>query len=106
MVSTFAVTASGAVVLAATEELLARRRALREAGVDYTGEARALGLSLGRYGEKPSLWDVGRCGFTYTGHIYRGISTFNDMPSRYIATGNTWHVLDHMYLSHSSIQCP
>ena len=45
MVSTFAVTASGAVVLAATEELLARRAALKEADAPL--------------GPEPSLWDVG-----------------------------------------------
>jgi len=66
MVSTFAVTASGAVVLAATEELLARRSFLlsqRLAAVDAAGGsgaraddgADALPSELA----EPTLWDVG-----------------------------------------------
>uniref|UniRef100_A0A7S3C4B3 Uncharacterized protein n=2 Tax=Haptolina ericina TaxID=156174 RepID=A0A7S3C4B3_9EUKA len=70
MVSTFAVTASGAVVLAATEELLARRQALREAGLPVTTEARALGIDLGRYGEEASLWDVAK--YIFSGSLSVG----------------------------------
>jgi len=56
MVSTFAVTASGAVVLAATEELLARRAVLRAAG--------AGGAEMD---EEPTLWDVGK--YIFTGRL-------------------------------------
>lgn len=53
MVSTFAVTASGAVVLAATEELLARRQALE--------------LSSGDVQPEPTLLDVGQ--YIFTGRL-------------------------------------
>jgi len=55
MVSTFAVTASGAVVLAATEEYLARVAALRVAGAADMPVAEA------------TLWDVGK--YIFTGQL-------------------------------------
>ena len=58
MVSTFAVTASGAVVLAATEELLARRAALGASTADAT------------------LWDVGK-------YIFTGKLALEDEPDEF-----------------------
>jgi len=60
MCSTFAVTASGAVVLAATEELLARRAALSAvAGTEATEGA-----------DTATLWDVGK--YIFTGQLELG----------------------------------
>ena len=88
MVSTFAVTASGAVVLAATEELLARRlasytsRVSRSRGASHEPRAtshkfyrraacsparaafRAVGAGGAEMEEEPTLWDVGKYIFT------------------------------------------
>lgn len=82
MVSTFAVTSSGAVVLAATEELLARRQAALAtaeassldsaaspaAGLEAAAPGGLPGMVLGRFatalGEEPNLFDVGLYIFT------------------------------------------
>ena len=69
MVSTFAVTASGAVVLAATEELLARRVAIL-AAAEADGTDAAAAAAAAAVAAEPSLLDVGK--YIFSGRLALG----------------------------------